>query len=635
MRVRATAVAFVGLSWLACATPQFGVAQVSADEIEIETETREALSRFGSGPDSSRVATTLASGAVDPLVQTRLWVRAGQPELALEALESLSPDRAGSPAVDLERARIGLRYGDEAEAQRAAVNFWHACRAMDVEVRREMWLDLVSLMTPTESSGWREAATGPESCRVVQDMFEERARLMAVSVDNRLALHYRRLDEAERRYVINRPRLYEGMSDLFGRPAELWLDDRGLLLVRLGEPDHEEACPSVGEDLQAICWAYYRPAGYKLFYLSALRRTEQTELMAVPAAGDGDYRIQESLGPRARLGDSYFHRFVVNSDLLPSVIRHITRSAAPEVAVDRADRLREQQLDAAEDSMSSRLVQLATHRYTSEAIESIPDVPAVASSAVMRWEALRFFNPSQDRWQVWVLASVRADDFERETVKDSIVYAISAKLAARTSNRYALDSLEQRVSLPTGAAKGAGIPVRMSLTAEPGPVPFTLAITDDANPGHGAWVQDTVRVRSATGLAHLSDVAVAQREGGSWTRDGETFLQVTPSHITDPDGNIHVYFEVYGISAGRDYEVELRLGRTDEPAELFALAPSELPFRLAFNASMQPSGVGRHHVRLELGETTPGPYTLGIRVRDPAVGYYTLPSVTPIHVVDR
>ena len=624
--IRHAPVVFACFLLLACATPEFGVAQVSPDEVKAATA--KALSRFGSGPDSSRIAKILTSGAVDPLVEARLWVHAGHPALALEALESLPPDRAGFPSAYLERARVGLRYGDAAEAQRAAGFFWQACSGMDAEVKRELWLDLLPLMTPIEREAWEVSEAGSDACQLVHDMFEERARLMATSEDDRLALHYGRLHEAEGQYWIKRPRFYREISDVFGRPPGLWLDDRGLLLIRLGEPDHEEACP-LKRDLLALCWAYYRPVGYKLFFLSTMRRVDG-------GLADGDYKIQESLGPRAGPGNLYFHTYVVNGDLPKSLVNHIILSAA--ASLPHHSDLKEEWekgLDLAEGRIYRRLGQVAVHRFTSEAIESIPDVPAIASSAVMRWEALRFYNPSQEQWQVWVLASVRADDLETETVNDSTVYEISAKLAARTSNRYALDSLEQRVSLPTGAANGAGIPVRMSLTAEPGPVPFTLAITDDANPGTGTWVQDTIRVPSSSRLAHLSDIAVAQREGGSWTRDGETFLQVTPSHITDPEGNIHVYFEVYGIRAGRSYEVEVRLGRTDEPDEIFSLDPSELPFRLEFGSSMPSSRIGRHHVRLELGETKPGSYTLGIRVRDPAIGYYTLPSVTPIHVANR
>ena len=37
-----------------------------------------------------------------------------------------------------------------------------------------------------------------------------------------------------------------------------------------------------------------------------------------------------------------------------------------------------------------------------------------------------------------------------------------------------------------------------------------------------------------------------------------TFLPITPSHVTGPNGELHVYFEVYGMRDGTPYEVEIR-----------------------------------------------------------------------------
>ncbi len=148
-------------------------------------------------------------------------------------------------------------------------------------------------------------------------------------------------------------------------------------------------------------------------------------------------------------------------------------------------------------------------------------------------------------------------------------------------------------------------------------------------------MQDTVRAPDISPFPQLSDIAVAQQTGGGWTRDGSTFLRVTPAHITDTEGNIHVYFEVYGVRAGNEYQVELRLGRTDDVEALFAKRRADLPFRLEFSGTMPGSGIGRHHLKLELGDTKPGAYTLGIRIDDPAAGVSSLPTVTPLRVADR
>jgi hypothetical protein len=130
----------------------------------------------------------------------------------------------------------------------------------------------------------------------------------------------------------------------------------------------------------------------------------------------------------------------------------------------------------------------------------------------------------------------------------------------------------------------------------------------------------------------ISDIAVAQATGGEWTRDGETFLRVSPDHVTDGDGQIHVYFEVYGVRRTAYYEVELRLTQRGSPDEVLALDASEVPFRLGFAAKMPYRQIGRHALRLDLSDTPPGTYRLVVRVRDVDTGTPSLPAVTPIVV---
>jgi hypothetical protein len=45
---------------------------------------------------------------------------------------------------------------------------------------------------------------------------------------------------------------------------------------------------------------------------------------------------------------------------------------------------------------------------------------------------------------------------------------------------------------------------------------------------------------------------------------------------------------------------------------------------------MPSEGIGRHHLKLDLSDTRPGTYVLGIRVRDQATGSESLPATTPI-----
>ncbi len=599
---------------------------------------RDALSPFRANPDSADVRKLLnqwtgfgAELQPHALSAARLWRRAGETGLALDVLDAAPNVGPANGLASLERARVLLESGLSGYAAAGARSFWRACEQPDEALQTELWTDFAVLMTPEEREDWPYVEL-QEVCDFLRAALEERAFRMAVPVDERLRIHYERLRQARHKYWIARPRFSLGMSDYHGRLQGVSVDDRGMLFVRMGKPDHEEACPLPNVDLLALCWAFYRPAGYKIFFLSSIRRADSSEA----ASADGDLRIQEGFGPKARPGNSYFHKYVANADIPRSVRANLIRIAGPRPFRDT----RERALDRAETASYNVLTRHTTRRFASEALEQVPDVPAVSADAQMRWEALRFLNPKEGRWQVWILASLRAQDLEPadtgyDAEPETAVYHVQARLASRADSRFRLDSASNRVVLDVDHVREAGIPVRLAVSSAPGSVPFSLGVEDLNNPSHGAWVQDTVRVPDISILPQLSDIAVAQQTGGSWTRDGTTFLRVTPAHITDVEGNIHVYFEAYGVSAGDEYQVELRLGRTDDAEALFAKRRADLPFRLKFSGTMPASSIGRHHLKLELGNTKPGAYTLGIRIDDSAAGVSSLPTVTPLRVADR
>jgi hypothetical protein len=149
----------------------------------------------------------------------------------------------------------------------------------------------------------------------------------------------------------------------------------------------------------------------------------------------------------------------------------------------------------------------------------------------------------------------------------------------------------------------------------------------------GNWLQAAIIIPGLGGkLPEVSDIAVASDSGGSWTRDGHTFLPVTPDHVASAEGLLHVYFEVYGLKPAAEYEVEIRMVKEKQRDEMYEAPPGEAAFTLSFKDEMatrrQP--VGRHYLRLDLSEARRGTYALGVRVLDLATGTYSLPRVTLI-----
>lgn len=615
---------------------------------------REALTEFRAPPDSAEVAGLLARWreerglrtTIERIIGARLWRRAGHAGPALAMLGEPSPSASGPPrSADgaltlLERARIRLELGEVAGSIDRGVSDWRAaCSAMDSltpeeseVLRAALWKDIGLLATPDEREAWR-ALESDAACRWLFDLLEERAFRMAITSGDRLARHYDRLATARRFFYLDRPRFYVGMTHWHGRREGEWMDDRGLIYVRMGPPDRAESCGAVlpfeadpfEGDLLSTCWIYDRPEGYKLYFFAT--RDKVTGRLS----SDGDYYLQESLGPRAHPSDPYFRRYVRHADLPRSLIRHLSFNRTLNLGDDL-----DSGLDAVEDQAYRRQMKIATRRFADEALIEIPDVPEVRGMEML-WEPLRFLNPSDGSWQVWIVASVPAGQLQALRSPGSWTYRADARLATRQPHGVRIDSTSNRVTVGEPLPPEAGIPLRTFTVAGPGPLPVTLAVSDGARTGAGAWVQDTVPVPRALPMPMVSDIAVGQTDGGDWTRDGEAFLRVSPDHVASASGELHVYFEVYGVRRSAEYEVDVRLTPGESPhdgAGAFEDDPGDLPFQLEFNDTMPYERIGRHAIRLDLADTPPGGYRLAVRVRDVDTGTRSLPSVTPVFVPD-
>jgi len=621
-------------------------------------EIADALDPFRGDPDSATVARLLTreradtgfpSTHEDRVLAARLWRRAGEPDLALAALPGEPPD-AVRALVELERARVLLEadrrhLGRESDLVAGARAWWIACGNMDARAHREIGWDLLAVSTPDEREEWRALEAGPVACEWLRSFWAERAQRMAISSNERLGMHYRRLAIARDLYWIPRERFLVGAADWHGRPGGLAMDDRGLIFVRMGHPLTAEgfsetgagqpgvaAAADLSSDIgipdegiiggpkdefdrtvgaeRSFCWPYWRPDGYRIF---CFRQHAQR--------ADNDYRLIDNVFGSE--GTGFFQQYVLNSNLGRSV------------GTIRRGGLRddwEQALDGAQRRASARQRQVRTRENIDEALQAIPDVPDVFPGTTLRVETLRFLNPASSTWIVWTLASVRAGDLARAPgPAGPNTLAAGGRFSVLGPDGVQVHDFDPLAVAAETVGEDDGIPLSGMFRAGPGELPLTVVVHDAHTPNSGNWYQGVINVPAVGGLPQLSDIAVAQTEGGTWTRDGRTFLRLTPAHVTNEDGGIHTYFEVYGVGSGRQYDVEFRLAPVDVAERIWRLAPDDLAFRLRFTAEM-PADVGRHHLQLDLSDTKRGAYVLAVRIQDEETKAYSLPSVTDVFV---
>ncbi|MFW6088431.1 MAG: hypothetical protein ACODAB_01685 [Gemmatimonadota bacterium] len=623
--------------------------------LEAPPSVAEMLSPHRGDPDAAEVERLLGNQAratgfpqtpQDAVLVARLWRRAGDAGRALAALEAIPMAETGSLAL-LERARVLLETDADREAGARA--YWAACDRLDEAALADLEFDLLAVSTPDERAAWAEGSVDRSGCDWLRDFWSERAQRMAIATDERVALHYRRLAHARDWYWIPRPRYAESWADLRGRPDGLPLDDRGLVYVRMGPPETDEGFIGLGSegvdvDFQVAdlsnatpsfltgvpddaldesrCWPYPRADGYRIFCFSQTSTSGQ-------ARADGDYKLQSSIV--AEPGTRFYHKYVANSNLPRAWVRDRLRArTASAFGAVREPWVRN--LDEAERRHYGNVAEAGTRDNISEAVAQVPDVPSVLPSARLQVETLRFLNPSERAWQIWTLAGVRAGDLTSAPDPDGVATLVAGgRFSVLSDSDVEVHELAPRSIPEASVPDDAGIHFHTVFRARPGPLPLTVVIEDGNRPNAGNYLLDTLNVPAIGGLPMVSDVAIARDTGGDWTRDGETFLQITPAHVANDDGSIHAYFEVYQVRPGTEYEVEVRMAPVELTEEILRLDPSELDFRLQFTAEMD-GVIGRHHLRLDLGDAAPGEYSLALRVQDVDTKAYSLPAVTDVFV---
>jgi hypothetical protein len=659
-RLRRWSLPLLGVSaCLACTPPAAGVVPVSVSPVASPADTvprhvRSSLSPYRDHPGVADVRRVLLKWspdggprtATDSVAVAVLWRRAGQYRTALEALPSEhGADGTHRPRVTLERARIllqapqsgpGIPGSFDERRVEGGEAFWRACADMDEPTKRAFWEDLRGLSTPDEQAEWAELGHGSAACDWMRKFVDERAFRMAVSAEERLQIHYSRLYEARALYYLRTPRLTDDLADRLGRADSLEIDDRGLIYLRMGWP---LATVEPFMDLNET-WAYHRPEGPRVFHFAPISKTGLRAL--------ADYRLLENLAdasgftmPSEQMGRggsrfAYLYQARRVLDFLYEGPHFHNMDSRMRAAGDRFNPGFQGFLAWERD------LNEADARY---AVSGVPDAPDLTAGIEFAYETLRFREPGTDRSEVWFLAATRVGDLtahaavDPSTDVDGLVgYDIGAELVYMAPGGMRRSDLILRPLFDDPLADDDGIPVRFPVTLTPETYPYVLVLRDAGSErgNIGNWVLDTVTVSARQfGVPSVSDIAVAADSGGSWSRDGTSFLRIGPTHVVSADGTAHMYFEVYGIRPTTTYDVEVRVVPEEAADMAFDLGPENLAFAVRFPsvaaADRAGLGIGRHYLRVELGQSEPGAYLLAVRVIDRSTGIESLPAVTPLY----
>ncbi len=601
------------------------------------------------------------TSGMDWLTVARLWTRAGESARAEMAL--LTADETGGvppSTLLLDRARIAFLSMDVDVADDA---YWKGCQLADEQTDLQFWLDIEVLATPEELAEWDRFRRLPSSqsdlCRFLRRFWGERALASTMTIGARMGQHYRRVRYAQQNYRRRSGHKGATFSNEIGRPTSSAFDDRGLLYVRMGEPDRttQFAGNPQGTDrsiVSAECfepnesWAYDYPDGTRVYHLTTLGGADDYWLVRnlglVYRCGEPEASAQGSGGAVNSLTPLNQHRFVALGPAANLVLQDLYRSRQGlDVRYARAaQRMNEPNAGFRLNTVGTRALEsqnvLQRERDWTEAdaifaIQNIPEHPDVAADSRMLVENLQFRGARRSDSRVWINAVIEADRLTGRAETEGFLYRVDARLALVDElgefSRYER-SFEARV--PRLLKENESLPVRIALDVPPGRYEYTLLVRDAlTKPGDtrsGNYFRGETIVRDLGGaLPVTSDIAVAVDSGGVWAPlspiGPDIGILPEPAHRTGADGIAFVYFEAYNLTPGGPYETRVRLAAEDGDGETFDLTfAGEVPFEGAPRT--------RRVLRLELDDTKPGTYEMSVTVTDGETGRSTLPLTTAI-----
>ncbi len=474
------------------------------------------------------------AGGTDPevdLYRSGLLIEDGAFEEAYSAALRLN-DSAPSGLADLELARTLFALD---RPDHGAEAYWRAVAgAWDERFLLEMERDLRPIFSPQETVEWAQVMTDDERAAWVRRFWSMRAARDLVSEGERLTEHYARLRYARENYRRVSEAQVRLQLDRFIRSNDEVLDDRGLIHVRMGEPDETIPCLAAGE--LSHSWVYRGEDGSPLvLHLSGGGGTD-----------DWTFVTLLPLNCYARLGSRDPRYNTLGFDLFQG-------DGLQRLHLGTMERNRvETTVNYALSRDKHRLPLDGRLEFGYEWLFFRGAEPGTIATTLGYAIPIRHLQCKNDDGSVACRLEVRASVFGRDRV------------VARGSDTGQLDPLARRT----------WVLGQFDMTAVSGNWNYKVAAfemptgeSDDlqrGNWGRGRFTVPALWRGKGSSAVNVSSLVLARPGEGDWVR-GEEALALNPMHIYRPDATVELYYEIYGLSTDAHYTTEIVLVRAKNP----------------------------------------------------------------------
>lgn len=461
----------------------------------------------------------------------------GDPRAALEAAYRLRSLAGPSARTFRELAWSGFLAGDM-----KAAGFYFEGAGYDDSAGVALYREDLALIADTATLEAFDAARGAQRVAFLRRFWLARDHAALRPEGRRLAEHYRRIAEAERRFGLEVNRRYHHAWDSY-RSGSLRFDDRGIVFVRHGDPDDTASSVSFGLPPN-LTWRYRRADGDLLLHFAANAGSAE-----LGTGGDiHDYRLIPSLWavvrPRGSAGQTALE--VLLESRCPVYEPYCKYSGWGRFG--RVKIVTEEQ----------HVVGLSTGLATRTDDDELRFRRMLLGNAALFAVGSAGGQPLVHA--VWQLLLSRPPGMDPSL---SLRTVARVRLALLDSASQPVGWVDTVVTLSTRATGDTVVvPGRVAVTVPPGPWRYRLALITDDSTGR-VFATDSVNPQPVDGRRLvLSDLVLGRRDVSvPWAASPADTAWFTPGARWRQGDVLEVYHEIYGLAPDEAYRARLVVRR--------------------------------------------------------------------------
>lgn len=570
--------------------------------------------------ESLRTAAEALREVPDTMRGPAYWMALGELELARQDPGAARAAAEQVTTPDARAARIvGIaRMMSEEDPLPGAAAYLRGLADASGDALHRYFDDIRLVLSDEEMAEWTTLTDGLPSW--IRRKWEWRALLSGIRVEERLAVHHRRLEYALRNY---RRTGYRGaavpstlQTDSTMPDPEL-LDDRGMIYLRHGEPTHELRMTPRGRastdtpEIQRIAWTYSRPGPVQPVYEFDRGPDRPDYFLAQP------YPLCR--GQNVVTGQLVNPGYPVPGDMVDWSTRLHAFDPSLATYYMRCDR----GIDHAQLSYGHLLAEARTHGgqlLNSENAAPQLQRPLTASMNLYAFGA-------SGGTEIVAYIGVHAGQLSPANARMPLAYAFRILFSAgdpateSIARRDTVIAFTRTSLLPQDAVVGTAVPLRLRAAKA---ARITLSVINGYDLEQGQVLATSRDIPSFTGDAlSLSDVVIAEPRNGAWVR-GASRLAPAQGHALLEGSAFRMYYELYNAGAGDVMRVQIVVapGRDEGLlARLSSLISSRSALSIDFTEDAAPDPDGIVRTDREVGaDLQPGAYVVLVSVTNSRTG---------------